>query len=471
MRKSQLRTLAQRYTRGELDWSEYRRQRTLLIEGIVGGEIPIERVAEGGPARTAASASATVGAPATGPAPAPPQPAEEPGGRVARLAPLAIGAALVAAFFVVWIFLPSDEPAPAPGAGAPAAPDPAGEPAAPSAPPARSLVREFVQRNDWSELSLQRFLAEWETLGAEARAQARDAAWFLPLVNGVRQEINARKALAALDPGASSTRELAALARFGEQLGLGPMLPDAGVDPGGAAPAAGGAAAGAGEGPGPEPPPAPAAPLLLDDRVRGGLAWLSEQSPQAFTLQLFAMNRLDNVQRLIEQHRGLDLRVLAFDVLEPRFRVLHEAFDSAESAIAAHARLPRTLAGGQSPPVVKSIAELQALVVREAELDHPALAEDGAWLEEQSRTSYTLQLFALSGAESVDRLLGTYPALDLKVHLAREQRSPFRILYGSFATPDDARRAFTRLPPALADDAGRPVVKSIAELQDRSALR
>lgn len=72
---------------------------------------------------------------------------------------------------------------------------------------------------------------------------------------------------------------------------------------------------------------------------------------------------------------------------------------------------------------------------------------------------YTLQLFALSDQSGVARILGRYPHLGLRV-IKMDDPLPYRVVYGSFASADEARKDFHALPPALIAAAGAPVVKA-----------
>lgn len=79
-------------------------------------------------------------------------------------------------------------------------------------------------------------------------------------------------------------------------------------------------------------------------------------------------------------------------------------------------------------------------------------------------SSYTLQLFALSNAENVQKVLDTYPQLDLRVISGANGARPHRIVFGSFAAEDDAAAPYRDLPADLTRGQPIPVIKSSAEL-------
>jgi len=75
-----------------------------------------------------------------------------------------------------------------------------------------------------------------------------------------------------------------------------------------------------------------------------------------------------------------------------------------------------------------------------------------------------LQLFALSTAENVQKVLNAYPQLDLRVVSGTNGASPHRIMFGSFAAEAIAAAAYLGLPADLTRGQPTPIIKSNAEL-------
>ena len=95
------------------------------------------------------------------------------------------------------------------------------------------------------------------------------------------------------------------------------------------------------------------------DQLGKSQQWLGAQRRDQFTLQLFAMNADDSVQKLLEKHPNLNLEVHYSNHPLSRFRILYGAYESPEEALQAFQRLPSNLTTGSGNPVVKSFAELQ----------------------------------------------------------------------------------------------------------------
>jgi hypothetical protein len=76
---------------------------------------------------------------------------------------------------------------------------------------------------------------------------------------------------------------------------------------------------------------------------------------------------------------------------------------------------------------------------------------------------YTLQVFASSSRENVDRLVARYQALDLRVHVNGADLTPFRVLYGRFDSRQAAEEASVRLPATMLEEVGKPLLRDIAD--------
>ena len=405
MNRSQLRRLARDYATGRLEYDEYVRERGDLIDGIVSGAIAIESTAD-------STADFTT---------------EQSLDKKIRSTPLPliVGACIVIA--IIWIFLaPSDTPTPDQRKPTAGEPSPGSRISA-----ARALVEEFLTTRDWSSDSIAEFRESWNALTPNEQAEARSAPWFRRLAEALSDEINAHKALAEFDGSGLSSTTGRRLAAFGEFLGIESQIP--------------------------EPPPSGYTPAPATDAVKALTAsqWLAAQSDEDYTLQLFAVNHLDPLERLIANHPDVPLYLLTFEGREPRYRMIHGAFPSEEQARAAHDRLPADLRGESSNPYVRRIGALR--------IEFRDSPEPTAQPSPATSPVYTLQLFASTSRENVDRLVDRYRTLDLRVHTIDGEMTRYRVLYGEFDTPEAAKAASANLPPAMIEEVGTPLLRETSE--------
>ena len=89
-----------------------------------------------------------------------------------------------------------------------------------------------------------------------------------------------------------------------------------------------------------------------------------------------------------------------------------------------------------------------------------------SWKAPERSTGYTLQLFALSDAANVTKVLSTYPTLDLRVLTLATGGARHRIVYGSFSEQAAATAAYHRLPTELTRGQPTPIIKSISEMRE-----
>lgn len=407
MNRSQLRRLARDYARGRLEYDEYVRERDALIDGIVSGTIAIESMAD-----------------STGDFAA--EPSLDKQIRSTPL-PLILGACIVIA--VIWVFLARLDTAP------PDERDPSASEQFPGkrASAARILVEEFLTTRDWSGESLAAFRESWNALTPNEQAEARSAPWFRRLTEALTEEINAHKALAEFDGSGLSTTTGRRLATFGEFLGIDAQLPKPSAQ---------------------ERQPAPTG---TGDAL-SGLQWLAEQDDETYTLQLFAVNHLDTLERLIANHPDVALHLLTFEGRLPRYRMVHGAFTNEAQARAAHRELPAELRGEQSDPFVRRIGEIR----EELQAAAGAVAQPAP----EPPPVYTLQLFASTSRENVERLVHRYQTLDLRVHTIDGETTRYRVLYGRFESPEAAQAASAKLPATMLEEVGTPLLRETSEFSD-----
>ena len=307
----------------------------------------------------------------------------------------------------------------------------------------RALVEEFVASKDWSEFSLSRFRESWGALSEADRKEALGSRWFNDLTNAISEEIKTQNALVGFDNSGDAEGTGQRLADFAAFLGV---AGDVTEFKGNAAKTEETVASAA-------PPENARVSTRKTVSTTSGARWLEEQPADALTLQLFAVNHTDKIQEIISANPEIDLQVLVSAQTEPRYRVVYGTFDSAETARKAHASLPESIRRAQPTPLVKTIRGLRG---DEASAD---------WLAGLDADKYTLQLFATDNADSARRLISTYSSLDLSLLDTTDTRSRYRVLYGEFDSETSAKGAVVGLPEGLIRDAGKPLVKSVGELQ------
>ncbi len=170
---SQVRRLAKDYAQGRLELEAYRRQRQVLIDGIVAGAIAIEREAPGVDGDAVARATKP---------PARARAARSPTSMLIGLAVIAL---------VGWALWSALRPKPPPDTSA--------------SPPvivperqvsvARGMVETFLAARPWDRARISQFERQWSTLGPDEQAQARAAPWFGKLVAALETELKDELAL------------------------------------------------------------------------------------------------------------------------------------------------------------------------------------------------------------------------------------------------------------------------------------
>ncbi|HSS65825.1 MAG TPA: SPOR domain-containing protein [Gammaproteobacteria bacterium] len=469
MNKSQLRKLAREHALGNLDEGEYLHRRRTLIDDIVGGKVAIVREV---------------------PPPPPPAYSEDPttkvsiagGDRARRVLPAALLIGIVIVAGIIWMLIPGggqqsgnvDQPVHAPPVSR-----------------ARSLIDDFVSEKDFSAFSIASFKESWSHLTYAEKREAYSAHWFDSLINLISDEIKAQNALAGSEETANAAEMGRRLSEFASFLGISeyvtqfkgvPAQPTATVaasdpDPGIEA----SATVSDSEVRRPEPFPAaadasgtdPGTKAATVDAITPGdpaafqthgrkdetlspmpdAEWLDAQPAGAYTLQLFAVSRLDEIQSLIVANPDVDLQLLVNVRNEPRYRVVYGVFDSEDAARVAYAELPESIRRAQPVPLVRSIGSLR---------DEVGNADQVAAV---SASKYTLQVFSTDSADSARRLQADFPALELSLLETTNPYSRYRVLYGIFDSEEMARKAAGGLPRELLQNVGDPLIKTVSELQ------
>lgn len=465
MQKSQLRRLALDHARGELSHDDYVRERSELIDAIAGGNLAIEREV---PRPASSTAVETIASKPTLVAEATPQ---QGGG---SLVYIVIGAIVLAT--VVYLIWPIIDSPSTPIVDR--TPEKAKVPAPPAIPASQRLVQNFVDENNWNESSTTSFREQWQALSETERNEARVAPWFLTLTTALRQEINARRALAGLSGGEADRVEGQRLVAFAGALGIEgtfpsfakPVSADGLTTTAITADLAQGEANGdasntdppiatAPPAPAPESTPQPtsgpkptstASPgssettktSTRDNLTKTDADWLTQQPSSDYTLQLFVVRDLSEIRKLAARHTDANLHVVRTG---DTYRLLQGRYKSVAEAKAAHATLPVGLRLDQPDIIVRTLADLRAMDASEI-VSRP----------------YTLQLFVFSDSNNADKLVSEFEEVGLRAVLT-EPDGKHRVLWGAFASVRAAREAGTTLPGKLLAKVGTPVVKRITD--------
>jgi|GEM_PF-2125239 len=464
MNKSQLRKLAIRRAHGGLNLEEYLRRRHELIDQIVTGKLPIER--EIPPPRPSPSAADAGGQSEI-------SNLEQLSGDGSRRVPLhyyfAAGATLCI-LILIWALWPATErstPLPTPS------PPPVQKISA-----ARTLVESFLALRDYSESAVAEFERGWQQLDSQDQERARAELWFRSLGRNIRDEVKTQRALAQLADSTDSTARIDRLYRLANTLGIASQLPTRSQPQPATATPDKSAAASAPD----NEPPAPAvsesatsdtglpASARLPQQVPTATAsnhgdntatareWLAGQSAEAFSLQIFAVNKLARVEQLMARHPNLGFQILATDGAEPRFRVYLGSYPDPQQAAQAFDGLAQDVKQAAGKALVKSFADIRAQLAASAADVHLQPAAVAA------PPQYTLQLFASDNRDNALVLSHQFSALGLELHELPGSPSPYRVVYGRFASKDLARQARAGLPPELLGRIGTALVKSLSEL-------
>ncbi len=340
MKESRLHALALRHAAGELSFSQYRQLRRKLIEAVIEGHEPLYDAPE--------QAS-------------PSSPRDSPAWlrwfRSNWIAVLGVTVVLVAGTSLLYRPARSPEPPPMP----------AGHRAAPSRLEAE--IQHFLATTGWSPEQFRQLLETWHKASDAERRQAQTTlAWRL-LGERLQQRIEEELALLELE------REPDTLERAGR--------------------------------------------LLQDSRAFG----------------------FDNAQihRLQEQLR------------QPT-AASPQALDQPPATTSPPAETGQQHGGAGDPRVDPAPGE------------HLAEAGTG-WLHAREAGRYTLQLFAVNDLEQVRRLLARSGVTGSRIVRSNDPRFRYRVLSGDYASPAEARQAFTLLPAVLREAVGKPVVKRFSELR------
>jgi hypothetical protein len=171
MKPSRIRELARRYAAGEISLDEYRAQRRKLIDGVTTGLLKLEY------------GEVTV----------------VHGKRHDRQWFLGIAVLLMATGFGIFVWIEHTHRVNQPAAQINTLPE--------SGP---TLVRSFIETNDWSDASLMQFLQRWTALSSREQQAAYHSYLFPRLLSQLHQQIASQQAVVDLAAGNKLATETAA---------------------------------------------------------------------------------------------------------------------------------------------------------------------------------------------------------------------------------------------------------------------
>jgi formylglycine-generating enzyme required for sulfatase activity len=96
--------------------------------------------------------------------------------------------------------------------------------------------------------------------------------------------------------------------------------------------------------------------------ARPGPTWATAQGQNQYTLQLFAVQSLKQVEKLMTKYPKLELMIMPSEDPGLPYRVYYGLFDSKELARTAWAQLPKALLKDNSKPFIQSFAQIQRSV-------------------------------------------------------------------------------------------------------------
>ena len=221
MADTTLRSLAKAYSKKTIEQAAYREARAKFINGVLAGEITLS-VNDYPPLirpKTDPTTETTLRRQEKKPPPiseTPSQPVPQP---VKKNNWLLIGAAAAVVLLIIigiMIFSSGDNQTRSVTAEEPQVAKTQTQPNE-----AQLLVRDFLTQRNWaSDPSLDAFLAKWQSLAPETRAQATGTLELNQLTNSIYKQLQTERALSSIGNAADSTSKQQKLIDFARQIGI-----------------------------------------------------------------------------------------------------------------------------------------------------------------------------------------------------------------------------------------------------------
>ncbi len=242
-----LRELAKDFAQGNLNKDEYRKLRGDLIQGIVAGDIPVPDREFLAPLSPSEDADITAQGYEYDPGSTTQIVATQPGKKksstprpqstssttpvkspspfsVPLFIGLSIGVLLLIAGITAIFIYSSDRPA---TTTENAATETTSQPVAGQA--AETLIRLFLQQNDWRQENLDKFVSNWQKIGPHEQQAAADLPIKNQIKNAIYKQIIEQRALIALGDAESARANQQRLVEFAAAIGI--QDPSISVDP------------------------------------------------------------------------------------------------------------------------------------------------------------------------------------------------------------------------------------------------
>ena len=435
MNRSQLRRLALDHAQGEIQFEDYTRERKELIDAIAAGKITIAREVPR-------------------PLPVTPQSADEPDPTRAetvqlqppplnpspRLSPVYVGVGAVVIAGIAWAVLSGSDPEPPPRVVA----EPVVAPV-PTISAAEQLVTGFITNNNWNRSNTEKFLEAWIVLSDGDRSDARTSPWFNPFSSALRQEINARHALAGLSGGGADRLEGMRLIEFARALGLSKQFPSFGGDDDGQANANGTQASASEQ---------PTASFANVSREATATAATIDTAMTATT-----KTPLANVSTQATT-RAANAGTENSDSAATKSRT-DEPVQSTPAQTASNNN------GSVSSTTVALMPQPTATSTPQEATASSAPLTDVDWFSVWRNEQLTLQLHVVSRIDEIERVIARHPDVDLRVLEVSDSNGSmaYRVVHGLYNSGAAARDAFKVLPTAVRAGQNFALVKSVGELK------
>lgn len=211
------------------------------------------------------------------------------------------------------------------------------------------------------------------------------------------------------------------------------------------------------------------------NRVPVGDKWLSAQSPDAYTLQLFSTNKRSSAENFIKRH-GISGNGGYSESLrngQDWYSIVYGSYPDKNSAQQALKSLPTALK--KNRPWIRKFADIQTksglskkpvtgrqsrseIAAKNTEQPIPLLTSNKgssqyeAWLWSQDPGNYTLQLLGAQKPGSIESFLRKYKDLNGKAvyfQTRRDTRDWYAVVYGVYPDRQKAQQAIKRLPQEL----------------------
>lgn len=227
--ESTLRDLAKAYAGGKLDKAKYRASRTAYVEAVVSGSVTLLSSQDsGGPAvttstdlntRNSSDKTSMMGSAAYSRAHSNEGDAGKSG--KTRTGLFIGGAALLVVVVAIVVVLTGNKQEPSPTAGTASNTTNSASAIADAAPTAAiTLIRTFLSSNNWSQPTLDKFVADWQQIPAADRSASMSSVELGQLSNAIYKKLLEERALSGIGNPETSLDKQRLLVEFAASIGI-----------------------------------------------------------------------------------------------------------------------------------------------------------------------------------------------------------------------------------------------------------